>query len=63
MADIADKGNEAAEVFLSAALKNARSGDTISTPTGECLWCADDLPPGRRWCDSECRDLWQAEQR
>lgn len=62
MADIADKGNEAAEVFLSAALKNARSGDTISTPTGECLFCKAEVA-ARRWCDPECRDLWEAEQR
>lgn len=28
--------------------------------TGECLWCGEPLPDGRRWCDAECRDAWEA---
>lgn len=30
--------------------------------TGYCLWCNEKLEAGRRWCDAECRDFWQAEQ-
>lgn len=27
--------------------------------TGECLWCFEQLPINRRWCDADCRDSWQ----
>lgn len=33
--------------------------------TGHCLNCGPDapLPPGQRWCDTDCRDDWEARQR
>ena len=27
--------------------------------TGFCLNCGEPLPPGQRWCDSDCRDDWE----
>jgi hypothetical protein len=30
-------------------------------PAGHCLYCGTPLPPGRRWCDADCRDDWAAE--
>ncbi|MDD3938037.1 hypothetical protein [Rhodoferax sp.] len=29
-------------------------------PTGLCLFCGLVVTHGRRWCDAECRDEWQA---
>lgn len=31
--------------------------------TGACLHCEEPVPAGRRWCDAECRDQWQKDQR
>lgn len=31
--------------------------------TGFCLYCGEPLSKGRRWCDAECRDEWESEQR
>ncbi|MDR1890142.1 MAG: hypothetical protein LBQ81_12320 [Zoogloeaceae bacterium] len=27
--------------------------------TGLCLFCAEPLADGRRWCSVECRDDWE----
>lgn len=29
--------------------------------TGRCLYCDSLLEPGRRWCDSICREEWETE--
>lgn len=31
--------------------------------TGFCLLCGEPLIPGRRWCDADCRDEWEREQK
>lgn len=28
-------------------------------PTGECLWCGEQVAAHRRWCSPECRDDWE----
>lgn len=30
---------------------------------GACLNCESALPPGLRWCDTACRDDWEALQK
>jgi len=30
--------------------------------TGECYNCEEELPPGARFCDSDCRDDWEKRQ-
>ena len=57
MADEIDRANEAAELFLSAALSKQQQQE-VSTPkgVGMCLNCEDDLDDDRRWCDAACRD-------
>lgn len=64
MADIIDQANDTADLLLAAALQNQQRAGTI-TPvgTGFCLYCAVPVPPPRRWCDAECRNGWEAEQR
>lgn len=55
MSDEADKGNEAAELFLRAALskrQRAPGGDAIGT----CLNCGALCDAPARFCDIECRD-------
>lgn len=62
MADIADKGNDAADLFLSVALRNRQPAAKVA-PSGACLHCAAPVEGDRRWCDSECRDAWEADRR
>ena len=31
--------------------------------TGFCLFCDEPLAPERRWCDAQCRDDWQSENK
>lgn len=61
MADFADLGADREERDRALALKvRAPEGPTA---TGACLCCGEPLADGLRWCDAECRDAWQAEQR
>lgn len=66
MADIADEANKTADLFLDAALKN-RAHSVVSATTqsgiGLCLNCGADVDGDRRWCDRECRDMWEQEQK
>ena len=64
MADEIDRANEAAELFLTAALSKQQSLE-VSTPkgVGMCLNCETDLDDDRRWCDAACRDDYFASQK
>ncbi len=60
MSDIADDGNECAELLLNVALANRVHRALI--PTGFCFFCNE--PSGSRlFCDAGCRDDYQEEQR
>lgn len=61
MADFADLGADREERDRALALKvRAPEGPAA---TGVCLCCGEPLADGLRWCDAECRDTWQADQR
>lgn len=61
MADFADLGAEREARDRALALQvRAPEGPAA---TGACLCCGEPLPEGLRWCDAECRDTWQAEQK
>jgi threonine synthase len=30
---------------------------------GFCLECGEELPAEMRWCDADCRDLWEERRR
>lgn len=65
MGDIIDEANATADLFLAAALSKQQRGAkvAISGVPGMCLCCGADLPEDdRRWCNSECRDLWEQER-
>lgn len=61
MTDIVDAGNEIAEVFLQASLKNAKAAP-VQHGVGMCLNCGAAVEGDRRWCDEECRDDWDRAQ-
>lgn len=58
MADEADRGNEAAELFLDAAMKNRKQA-VIPAGIGMCLNCGEDVEGENRWCDNDCRQDWE----
>lgn len=57
------------EIDLAQQKEQERRSDALRTrkpggPSGggECRYCGDKLPPHRRWCNAEHRDLWEREQ-
>lgn len=60
MADFADLGS--AREALDTELARKVRKPVGPAATGLCLSCDAPLPDGRRWCDADCRDDWQAEQ-
>ena len=65
MADVADDAGDLIERTLEANIRAARSSivDPMSNETGQCLYCGEDVPDGRRWCSTYCRDLEQLMSR
>ena len=60
MSDIIDQANERIELDLAMALKRA-AGHPPSLPyTGVCHNCGDITGGGRRFCDTDCRDDYDA---
>jgi hypothetical protein len=67
MADIIDKANDLAEFHLRNALRNQRIGAKTAPISAEgigmCLFCSQPVEGERRFCDRECADGFEAEQR
>ena len=61
MADFADLGADREEKDRALALMVRKPEGPAAI--GVCLCCGSPLPEGLRWCDAECRDLWQSEPR
>lgn len=63
MADIIDDANATADLFLALALRKTQQCAPVAKGIGMCLHCATVLADDRRWCDAQCRDDWEKEQR
>lgn len=59
--DILDQAAAVEELHRTAAMANRDRGPVIAAQ-GFCLCCDHPLPAGHRWCDAECRDVWQSQQ-
>lgn len=60
MADEVDRANDLAQRFIDDLVAAAMSQNhPEAKPTGQCLWCGEPLPKGVRWCNAECRDVWE----
>jgi hypothetical protein len=59
MSDDIDRAQNEVERSLGEAMRMRKP--TGPAPTGRCLYCDNLLDRGRRWCDSICRDDWEAE--
>lgn len=64
MADQFDLASEYEELERLSCLNKLKSDNQPKAEaTGCCLYCEEPLPEGRRWCNAECRDEWEKEQR
>lgn len=61
MPDLADLADERIELDLAFALAERRPSGPPAV--GWCWNCGEPLHNGARWCDAECRDDWEADQR
>ena len=64
MSDEIDKASEREELEREMGIRAAtRAAQGRFLPAlGDCYYCGEDLHPGARFCDSDCRDSWQREQ-
>ena len=58
MADLADKAAAYQQQEIDAAVTHRKPVGPVAV--GRCLWCDEPLSGDRRWCDTECRDEWEA---
>lgn len=64
MADIIDMANDRAEQDLQRAVTAARTSNGLeAAATGYCLHCDAVVGQGARWCNTDCRDDWQRNNR
>lgn len=61
MNDLADRADSECEHELAEALRLRRRAGPPAM--GMCHYCMAVVAPGARWCDKECRDAWEAEER
>lgn len=61
MTDIIDRGceREALDRDIAIRLKKPRG----PIPTGFCATCRREVREGAQFCDAECREDWEREQR
>lgn len=62
MSDVTDKADVIIEMITAAAIEEARKEVHLHTD-GHCLFCDDDIEPGLKFCNRDCRDDWDKEQR
>lgn len=61
--DIADQAAYTIELATEQAIEAARQSHSSAVYTGRCLYCRAPTEEGRRWCDSDCRDDWERNNR
>lgn len=63
MADIADIADSEFTPRLERRIAEIRATPPAATETGACLCCDEPLAPPQRWCDPDCRDLWEKKEK
>lgn len=58
IADASDLATAHEELLRESALQLRKA--SAPEPCGACLNCGEPLEPGLRWCDTDCRDDWEA---
>ncbi len=64
MSDETDLADEIINITLQAQIEQARRPHETASATGFCLFCGEPIAePNRRWCDADCRNDWELENR
>lgn len=63
MADDADLSDARAEREMQARLAWLRMRQQALPYSGQCYWCGENVHAPKRWCDADCRDEWERQQR
>ena len=64
MADEADRAEIQEQLARDLSIKAAIGNPLdLSNPGGVCFYCEEPTGTDHRWCDIECRDAWQKENR
>lgn len=65
MTDIYEQASAAEERDRALALKmqKERAARDVLIPTGHCYFCDEELIAGRLFCDGDCRDGFELEQK
>lgn len=61
MSDEFDRASDLEEIHREMAIRDVQQRTSLPD-VGACYYCSEHTPPGRRFCDSECRDGYEAEQ-
>ncbi len=62
--DDADRAGPRIDQAMEDALADVRRAQEHGIKAvGLCLYCGETLPPGRRFCDADCRDGFDYEAR
>lgn len=60
MSDEFDRASDLEEIHRDMAIRQARTQKNMPD-IGCCYYCQETTKPGIRFCDSECRDGFEAE--
>lgn len=61
MSDEVDNANDMIQAEMELRIRQAQDKkvNIFSNSTGRCLWCAEKVGDGRRWCSAECARQWE----
>jgi predicted lipoprotein with Yx(FWY)xxD motif len=61
MSDDVDIANDMIQTEMAIRISQVqrKKVNMFSNTTGKCLWCAEKVSDGRRWCSAECAKQWE----
>lgn len=63
MTDLFDQASMREEQDRELCIGMARRAAESVPATGRCHWCDASVPPGYKFCDSDCRDDWERDRK
>ena len=61
--DLSDSATYHEELMRDLALRMAANHAPDLPAVGVCHWCESSLPDGHRFCDKDCRDMYDRQAR
>jgi hypothetical protein len=62
MADIVDRAEQDASLYLAEAIRKIRSRQPELDPKGACHFCEEAVGPEKKFCDRDCATDYAREQ-